>query len=63
MNPNNIDGPVLTEDRVLYEDNHLLIVNKQAKEPVQYDVTGDKSLQDMARDYIRVKKQKTKPKK
>ncbi len=59
MNPNNIDGPVLTEDRVLYEDNHLLIVNKQAKEPVQYDVTGDKSLQDMARDYIRVKKQKT----
>lgn len=59
MNPNNIDEPILTEDRVLYEDNHLIIVNKRAKEPVQADVSGDKALQDMVRDYIRVKKQKT----
>lgn len=59
MNPNNTDEPILTEDRVLYEDNHLIIVNKRAKEPVQADVSGDKALQDMVRDYIRVKKQKT----
>ncbi len=59
MNPNNTDEPILAEDRVLYEDNHLIIVNKRAKEPVQADVSGDKALQDMVRDYIRVKKQKT----
>lgn len=59
MNPNNTDETILTEDRVLYEDNHLIIVNKRAKEPVQADVSGDKALQDMVRDYIRVKKQKT----
>ena len=41
MNPNNTDEPILTEDRVLYEDNHLIIVNKRAKEPVQADVSGD----------------------
>ena len=48
----------LTPDRILYEDNHLIIVNKKPKEPVQADVSGDKSLQDMVRDYIRVVKQK-----
>jgi len=59
MNPNNTDEPILAEDRVLYEDNHVIIVNKRAKEPVQAYVSGDKALQDMVRDYIRVKKQKT----
>ncbi len=46
------------EERVLYEDNHLLIVNKLAGELVQGDHTGDKPLLENARDYIREKYQK-----
>lgn len=37
---------------VIYEDNHLLIVNKAAGVLVQGDKTGDKSLTDYCRDYI-----------
>lgn len=37
---------------VLYEDNHLLVINKPAGVLVQGDITGDKPLVEMARDYI-----------
>lgn len=40
---------------VLYEDNHLLIVNKAAGILSQSDVTGDKSLVDLGKDYIKDK--------
>lgn len=39
--------------RILYEDNHLLILNKRAGEIVQGDLTGDKPLLELARDYLR----------
>jgi len=39
--------------KILYEDNHLIAVNKPAGVPVQDDETGDKSLVDMITDYIR----------
>ncbi|MDR4987693.1 MAG: RNA pseudouridine synthase [Bacteroidales bacterium] len=39
-------------DRVLYEDNHLIIINKLPSEIVQGDKTGDKPLSDLVRDYI-----------
>ena len=32
--------------RILYEDNHLLIVNKKAGEIVQADITQDETLSD-----------------
>lgn len=51
---NNTNDPLLLKNRVLYEDNHLLIVNKRAGEIVQGDQTGDKPLQETVRDYIRV---------
>ena len=54
MLPNNTDLPALLHDRILYEDNHLLILNKMAGEIVQGDQTGDKPLLETARDYIRV---------
>jgi 23S rRNA pseudouridine1911/1915/1917 synthase len=38
--------------QVLYEDNHLLIINKPAGVLVQGDVTGDKPLVEMAKEYI-----------
>lgn len=43
---------------VLYEDNHLIIVNKAAGVLVQGDETGDKTLADYVKDYIKVKYEK-----
>ena len=40
--------------RILYEDNHLLIVNKRAGEIVQGDKTGDEPLLERVRQYIKV---------
>jgi len=55
MSPNNTDPVLFLQDRILYEDNHLLIVNKRAGEIVQGDQTGDVPLLEHAREYIRVK--------
>lgn len=38
---------------VLYEDNHLLIVNKDTGEIVQPDKTGDPSLEETVKDWIK----------
>jgi 23S rRNA pseudouridine1911/1915/1917 synthase len=40
---------------VLYEDNHLIAVNKPSGVPVQPDVSGAVSLMDMTREYIKKK--------
>lgn len=40
---------------VLYEDNHLIIVNKQAGEIVQGDKTGDTPLPDIIKDWLKKK--------
>lgn len=41
--------------QVVYEDNHLLIVNKSAGVLVQGDSTGDKSLVELLKAYIKGK--------
>lgn len=41
--------------QIVYEDNHLLIVNKSAGVLVQGDSTGDKSLVDLLKVYIKEK--------
>ncbi len=43
---------------VVYEDNHIIIVNKQSGEIVQGDKTGDRPLSDIVKDYIKEKYQK-----
>lgn len=43
---------------ILFEDNHLLIVNKQPGQLVQGDKTGDKPLVDLLKDYIKEKYKK-----
>lgn len=43
---------------VLYEDNHIIIVNKWSGEIVQGDKTGDRPLSDIVKDYIKEKYQK-----
>ncbi len=48
----------LLVSEVLYEDNHLLAVNKPAGMLVQGDATGDKPLVEWAKDYIAEKYKK-----
>ena len=44
--------------QVVYEDNHIIIVNKESGEIVQGDKTGDRPLSDLVKDYIKEKYQK-----
>ncbi|MBR5433690.1 MAG: RluA family pseudouridine synthase [Bacteroidales bacterium] len=41
--------------QVLYEDNHILVANKPNNMLVQPDTTGDVALEDLAKQYIKVK--------
>jgi len=49
-NKNNLD--------VLYEDNHLIIINKRVGDLVQGDKTRDKPLNEIVKEYIKDKYQK-----
>jgi len=40
---------------ILYEDNHIIVVNKNVAEIVQADKTGDKSIEDLLKEYIKEK--------
>lgn len=46
------------ENRILFEDNHLLIINKKAGELSQGDQTGDESLIETIKDFIKIRDQK-----
>lgn len=41
--------------QILFEDNHIIIVNKRAGDIVQGDKTGDKPLSDVVKNYIKEK--------
>jgi len=41
--------------QIIYEDNHIIAVNKEIGDIVQSDKTGDKSLADTVKDYIKAK--------
>jgi 23S rRNA pseudouridine1911/1915/1917 synthase len=41
--------------QVLFEDNHLIIINKRSGDIVQGDKTGDKPLSDVVKEYIKDK--------
>lgn len=43
---------------VVYEDNHIIIVNKRAGDIVQGDQTGDKPLNEVVKTYIKEKYKK-----
>lgn len=43
------------EDRILYEDNHLIVVNKLCGELSQGDETGDETLADRVKAYLKEK--------
>jgi 23S rRNA pseudouridine1911/1915/1917 synthase len=41
--------------QVLYEDNHLIVVNKRVGDLVQGDKTGDKPLLEIVKEYLKTK--------
>ncbi|WP_394971640.1 RluA family pseudouridine synthase [uncultured Croceitalea sp.] len=45
--------------QVLYEDNHLIVVNKRPGDIVQGDKTGDTPLSDIVKDYLKTKYNKS----
>ncbi len=45
--------------QILYEDNHLIIINKRAGDIVQGDKTGDKPLSDIVKNYLKEKYNKS----
>ncbi|WP_298366322.1 RluA family pseudouridine synthase [uncultured Lutibacter sp.] len=44
-----------TNLNILFEDNHLIVVNKQSGDIVQGDKTGDKPLSEIVKEYIKNK--------
>lgn len=45
-------------DRILYEDNHLIIINKMPSEIVQGDKTGDTPISETIKEYLKEKYKK-----
>lgn len=50
--------PTDISERILYEDNHIIAVNKLCGEPVQGDSSGDPPLLEKVREYIRLRDRK-----
>ncbi len=50
---------IFTANNIIFEDNHLLIINKQAGELVQADAQGETGLEDAVKEFI--KKRDNKP--
>lgn len=48
----------MTKKDILYEDNHLIVVNKKVGELVQGDKTGDKPLLETVKTYIKIRDNK-----
>ena len=46
------------QEQIIFEDNHLLIINKKAGQLVQGDKTGDLSLLDLIKNFIKKRDQK-----
>lgn len=46
------------KEQIVFEDNHLLVINKTAGQLVQGDKTGDLSLLDLIKDFIKIRDNK-----
>ena len=49
---------MFSPDDILYEDNHLLVVNKHAGDLVQPDPSGESALEDQIKAFIKVRDRK-----
>lgn len=45
----------ITDKDILFEDNHLIAINKRGGDIVQVDTSGDKSLEEMVKEYLTIK--------
>jgi len=50
-----LENTIPITDRILFEDNHLIVVNKLPTEIVQGDKTGDTPLSETVKQYLKVK--------
>lgn len=48
----------LLEENILFEDNHIIIINKMPSQIVQGDKTGDRPLSELVKDYLKAKYKK-----
>jgi 23S rRNA pseudouridine1911/1915/1917 synthase len=48
----------MISERILHEDNHVIVINKLASEIVQGDKTGDQTMPDEIKAYLKEKYQK-----
>lgn len=46
------------KEQIVYEDNHILVINKKVGQLVQGDKTGDESLLDSIKNYIKIRDNK-----
>ena len=46
------------QEQIVFEDNHLLVISKKAGQLVQGDKTGDLSLLDLIKNFIKIRDQK-----
>lgn len=46
------------ESQIVYEDNHLLVINKKCGQLVQGDKTGDDSLLELIKNFIKIRDHK-----
>ncbi len=49
---------IFSEDQIVYEDNHMIVINKKAGQLVQGDKTGDLSLFELIKDFIKKRDEK-----
>jgi len=56
MRRSSIEKPAM---EILYEDNHIIAINKKSTELVQGDQTGDETLSDRVKKYLAIKYHKT----
>lgn len=51
--------PIVMSDehnlQVLYEDNHLIVINKRNSDIIQSDASGDRTLDDVVKSYVKTK--------
>lgn len=53
-----INKDSIWEEQIVYEDNHIMVVNKMPSEIVQGDKTGDLPLSDKIKNFIKVRDHK-----
>lgn len=46
------------QEQIVFEDNHILVINKQPGQLVQGDKTGDLSLLDLIKNFIKIRDKK-----